>query len=96
MTSRLHILNKAPDHPRYQHCLEALEAGDVLVLIESGVLTLTTEVSVESVPDDVQLYAIRNDMAFYSQSPVPEYRVKMIDYSELVELVCRIGSPVSW
>ena len=96
MTPRLHILNKAPDHPRYQRCIEALEAGDLLVLMESGVLALITETSVESVPDDVKVYAISDDMAAYSQCPAPESRAGMIDYSEFVELICRIGSPVSW
>lgn len=96
MNARLHTLNKAPDHPRCQRCLEALEAGDVLVLMESGVLALAADSFLAPCPDDVQIYAISSDLTAYSQLPPPEPGVEMIDYPGFVELVCRIGSPVNW
>jgi|GEM_PF-3850103 len=32
MTGRVHVLAKAPDHPRHQRCLKMLGARDTLVL----------------------------------------------------------------
>ena len=96
MNSRLHILNKAPDHPRYRQCLAALEAGDVLVLIESGVLLLADEARFQSALDNVQVYAIAGDLEAYSSIPGPESTAETIEYQALVELVWRVGSPVSW
>ncbi|GGC71920.1 sulfurtransferase complex subunit TusB [Marinobacter halophilus] len=37
----LHILNKAPDHPRFMTCLSSLSDQDTLVLIENAVLALS-------------------------------------------------------
>ena len=96
MSARLHMLNKAPDHPRYRQCLAALEAGDVLVLMESGVLALTDGAPFASAPDDVQVYAIAGDLAVYSRMRVLKTGVGTIDYQGFTELVCRIGSPLSW
>lgn len=96
MNPRLHVLNKAPDHTRCGRCLETLEAGDVLVLMESGVLALTADPFLASRLGDVQVYAISSDMAAYSQRPEPGSGVEVIDYPGFVELVCRIGSPVNW
>jgi|AntDeeMinimDraft_4_1070355.scaffolds.fasta_scaffold00088_53 tRNA 2-thiouridine synthesizing protein B len=96
MNSRLHILNKPPDHPRHGRCLDALEAGDVLVLMESGVLVLTGGTRFPSIPDNVQVYAIGGDLATYSQMPAPEVAFESIDYRGFIELVCRIGSPLNW
>jgi len=93
MNSRLHILNK---HPRHGRCLDALEAGDVLVLMESGVLVLTGGTRFPSIPDNVQVYAIGGDLATYSQMPAPEVAFESIDYRGFIELVCRIGSPLNW
>ncbi len=39
-TGTLHILNKAPGHPRFIACLSALSGQDSLVLIEDAVLAL--------------------------------------------------------
>lgn len=39
-TGTLHILNKAPGHPRFFACLAALSDQDTLVLIEDAVLAL--------------------------------------------------------
>lgn len=36
----LHMINKAPDHPRFLQCLQALAAADTLLLTESAVLAL--------------------------------------------------------
>lgn len=37
-TGCLHLLNKAPGHPRFSACLAALAPGDRLVLIEDAVI----------------------------------------------------------
>lgn len=97
MNARLHILNKAPDHNRYRHCLEALEAGDVLVLMESGVLALATDPFFASRLEGIEVYAISGgDMATYPHLPGSESGVEVIDYPGFVDLICRLGSPVSW
>ena len=36
----LHMINKSPDHPRFQQCLQSLGAADTLLLTESAVLAL--------------------------------------------------------
>lgn len=97
MNARLHILNKAPDHGRYRRCLETLETGDVLVLMESGVLALATDPFFASRLEGIEVYAIRgDDMATYPHLPGTEPGVEVIDYPRFVDLICRLGSPVSW
>lgn len=96
MTARLHILNKAPDHPRYRHCLDALEPGDSLILMESGVLALLADPMLPSRLEGIQVYALRDDLAACSRSAGPGTGVDVIDYREFVNLICQIGSPVGW
>ncbi|TDT41510.1 sulfur relay protein TusB/DsrH [Halospina denitrificans] len=96
MKTRLHILNKPVDHPRYRRCLEALEPGDVLVLMESGVLVLMDGAHFPSIMDDVQVYAMAEDLAVYSRMQALEADVRPLGYQGLIELVCRLGSPLNW
>lgn len=96
MTARLHTLNKAPDHVRYRSCLETLAPGDVLVLMESGVLALAADPSFGSHREDVQVYVISGDVAACPQLPVADSGVEVIDHSGFLELVRRIGSPLAW
>ena len=39
-TATLHIINKAPEHARFRHCLASVQQGDTLLLIEDAVLAL--------------------------------------------------------
>lgn len=39
----LHILNKAPDHPRFALCLAAQADSDTLLLIEDAVIALSDQ-----------------------------------------------------
>lgn len=45
-TGTLHILNKAPGHPRFATCLSSLSDQDTLVLTENAVLALADAHSV--------------------------------------------------
>lgn len=39
----LHLLNKAPSHPRFRSCLDAMAPGDQLLLLENAVIALADE-----------------------------------------------------
>jgi len=40
VNTTLHIINKAPEHARFRHCLASVQQGDTLLLIEDAVLAL--------------------------------------------------------
>ncbi|WP_323750898.1 sulfurtransferase complex subunit TusB [Marinobacter sp.] len=87
----LHILNKAPEHPRHVACLHALAPADTLVLIENGVLSAAgTQLSLPC-----QLYALKADIeARALESAVGD--IETIDYSELVQLTEKHEKIISW
>lgn len=39
----LHLLNKAPSHPRFRSCLDAMAPGDQLLLLENAVIALADD-----------------------------------------------------
>lgn len=87
----LHIINKAPDHPRFSACLEALAENDSLVLIENAVTALVFDKL--PLPPCYALHPDVNARAL-SQSSMPG--VKMIDYPGLVALTETHQRIVNW
>ncbi len=87
----LHIINKAPDHPRFSACLEALAEDDSLVLIENAVAALVFgELPLPT------CYALHQDVQARALSQSAEPAVKMIDYSGLVALTETHQRVVNW
>lgn len=87
----LHIINKAPDHPRFPACLEALAEDDTLVLIENAVTALVLENL--SLPP---CYALQPDVNARALPDRSVTQVKMIDYSGLVALTETHQRVINW
>lgn len=87
----LHIINKAPDHPRFPACLEALAEDDTLVLIENAVTALVFETL--PLPP---CYALQPDINARGLSESSLTAVKMIDYSGLVALTETHQRVMNW
>lgn len=87
----LHIINKAPDHPRFSACLQSLAGDDTLVLIENAVAALVYENL--ALPPCYALHQDVNARAL-SQSSMPD--VKIIDYAGLVALTETHQRIVNW
>lgn len=89
----LHILNKAPDHPRTAHCKHALRPGDALLLTENAVLAI----SVAGVHDDaaIPVYALEADAAArgLGQSGT---ETTLVDFPAMVDLTARAQNVISW
>lgn len=91
----LHILNKAPDVPRFSACLADLRTGDSLLLTENAVLaTVDTALSW---PDGITLYALQPD-AEARGVPVEtnSFQVQSIDFPEFVTLTLQADKVVCW
>lgn len=87
----LHIINKAPDHPRFPACLEALATDDTLVLIENAVTAL--------VVDNLVLppcYALSPDTHARALPESSGTEVRMIDYSGFVALTETHQRVINW
>ncbi|SFR39631.1 tRNA 2-thiouridine synthesizing protein B [Marinobacter gudaonensis] len=89
--STLHILNKAPEHPRTGHCLAALAPDDALLLIENATLLLATQ----SAPATCQLFASAPDIQARGLQADTE-QVKTVGYSDMVSLSLAAKRVISW
>ncbi|EMP55462.1 hypothetical protein MSNKSG1_06313 [Marinobacter santoriniensis NKSG1] len=89
----LHILNKSPDHPRFQRCLTALGPEDALMLIENGVLATTTAGRLATVSG--QIYALSPDLEARGLQ-VDDSTFVPVDYEGMVRLTTEAGQVISW
>lgn len=93
----LHILNKAPDHPRFARCLAAMASDDALLLIENGVLALTAKgLSLPATP-----YALEADLTARALGNAGNAldgitHAVGIDYREMVTLTAQATRVISW
>lgn len=90
-TQTLHILNKAPDHPRFSACLAARRSGDTLLLVENAVLALAMPElrlppGTHALSPDMQARAI----------DLPDSATKAIGYDDMVALTADSEKVISW
>lgn len=88
----LHILNKAPGHPRATACLSALKPGDCLLLTENAVLALST---LEGPDFNAPVYALTPDAMARGLGSYTEYAT-LVDYPTMVDLTARAQHIISW
>ncbi len=89
--STLHILNKAPEHPRHKTCTQALTPSDTLVLIENGVLS----VAGNHLDAPCKLYVLKADTDARGLEAASE-AITTINYDELVQLTTKHAKIISW
>ena len=87
----LHIINKAPDHPRFLACLDSLAKDDTLVLMENAVTALVNE----ELPLPV-CYALHQDVRARALPDKSMPGIKMIDFPGLVTLTETHQRIVNW
>lgn len=88
----LHILNKPPGHPRFQRCLDALIAGERLLLLEGAVLA----VSAPFLPAG-DIYALEADLeARGLWGAASESSVNVADYDRMVTLTAESEQIIHW
>ncbi|QSP93787.1 sulfurtransferase complex subunit TusB [Marinobacter salinisoli] len=87
----LHILNKTPEHPRFNECLAMLGPEDALVLTENGVtaLPVTQQLPLHSV------FAIQSDLEARGL-PADGSAASTLDYEGLVDLTLQAKRVISW
>lgn len=88
----LHILNKAPEHPRTAQCRHALRPGDALLLTESAVLALP-------MPRDhnlaIPVYALAQDATARGVGQCGG-DATLVDYPAMVNLTAQAQNVISW
>lgn len=84
----LHILNKAPNHPRFEACLAAQDEGDLLLLTENAVLALSDR--------RIQLPSSIRALASDCQARGISGEGRLVDYTGMVELTDRFSRIISW
>lgn len=98
----LHILRHSPhSESRFASCLRAINSGQSLLLIEDAVYGLlpgtTGRNSLEFLPAAVSLYALDTDLQARGMAldDLPS-RVRIINYTMMVELCVEHAKAVSW
>ncbi|MBZ2167976.1 sulfurtransferase complex subunit TusB [Marinobacter sp. chi1] len=87
----LHILNKTPEHPRFNECLAMMGPDDALVLTENGVTALWST-SKAALP---KVFATKADLQ--ARGLVAEANgATSVDYPELVDLTVQAKRVISW
>ncbi|MGM0952255.1 MAG: sulfurtransferase complex subunit TusB [Pseudomonadota bacterium] len=89
-TTTLHILNKAPEHPRFEACMNALCPEDILVLSESAVLALADQNA--AIPENS--LALAPDLA--ARGLEADFEKQAISYQDLVRLTEEHPRIISW
>jgi len=86
----LHILNKAPEHPRFEACMNALCPEHILVLSENAVLALADENA--AIPENS--LALAPDLA--ARGLGKDFEEQAISYQDLVRLTEEHPRIISW
>ncbi|MBJ6137804.1 sulfurtransferase complex subunit TusB [Marinobacter litoralis] len=87
----LHILNKTPEHPRYELCMQALLPSDTLVLIENGVLSIAGA----QLNAPCKLYGLKADIAARALDTLYDSS-NTVDFEGLVQLTQKHEKVISW
>lgn len=88
----LHILNKAPEHPRAVACGRSLKPGDTLLLTENAVLALADNTYNE---ETIEVYALAPDVLSRGLSNCAQEAV-LVNFTEMVELTAQAQNMISW
>lgn len=98
--STLHLLNKAPQHPRFAQCLSAAQvAGEGphgILLIENGVFCASQPELVAAINKGVSVWVLASDAAARGMTAQIAEAMVLIDYNRFVELTTQFDKAVSW
>lgn len=87
----LHLLNKPPEHSRFQRCLDAVGTDDTLVLIEAAVTAVTLDR-----PWPLRTLALTQDLAARGLARAVPTDIEPVDTVGLVALTAANASIISW
>lgn len=87
----LHLLNKPPEHSRFQRCLDAIGAEDTLVLIEAAVSAVTLDR-----PWPSKTRALARDLRARGLITALPVEIEPVDAAGLVALTATHASIISW
>lgn len=87
----LHLLNKPPEHSRFQRCLDSVGANDTLVLIEAAVTAVTVDQ-----PWPSRTLALTSDLLARGLTRSLPDDIEPVDAAGLVALTAANASIISW
>ncbi|MBW3196411.1 sulfurtransferase complex subunit TusB [Marinobacter nauticus] len=91
VNTTLHIINKAPEHARFRHCLASVQQGDTLLLIEDAVLALLDRE--RQLPGaSYGLETDANARAVANRVPAEQ----LVDYAGFVQLTVNHSRIINW
>jgi tRNA 2-thiouridine synthesizing protein B len=95
----LHTLNKM--HPSlWRSCLQSLRTGDCVLLLEEAVYAAVSQEQrdniVASLPPDVQLFVLQEDLALRGISARIHCEFSRISYQDFVALSLNHAQVVNW
>ena len=89
----LHVVSQSPfSHTMLQRCLDLIQAGDQLLLIQDAVIAATTNHWVQQLQDK-EIYVLQEDLA--ARGLIPKIGIP-IDMTGYVALVVKYNSPLCW
>jgi tRNA 2-thiouridine synthesizing protein B len=91
VNTTLHIINKAPEHARFRHCLASVQQGDTLLLVEDAVLALLDRE--RQLPGaSYGLETDANARAVANRVPAEQ----LVDYAGFVQLTVNHSRIINW
>ncbi|MEQ9877979.1 sulfurtransferase complex subunit TusB [Pectobacterium aroidearum] len=94
----LHTLSCSPYHTDLDTLLQSLDKGDVLVLLQDGVIAALAGGNIipRLLDSAVSLYALRHDVVARGMAEQISNSVVLIDYNEFVQLTVEHSQQLAW
>ncbi|WP_409158798.1 sulfurtransferase complex subunit TusB [Pectobacterium sp. B2J-2] len=94
----LHTLSYSPYQVDLDTLLRSLGSGDVVVLLQDGVIAALTGGSIihRLLDSAVPLYALRSDVVARGMTEQISNSVVLIDYNEFVQLTVEHSQQLAW
>ena len=89
----LHVVAQSPfSHTMLQSCLDIMQTGDQLLLMQDAVIAVTTHQWVQQLQDK-EIYVLQEDLTARGLTPKIGIPIDMTGY---VALVVKYNSPLCW
>ena len=96
----LHTVNKSSfERNSLQSCLNIIDDGSVILLIEDGVISAAKNTKSSMLADlatQGRVYALQGDVDARGISSKVADNIQLVDYAGFVELVVEHGTAVAW
>lgn len=92
----LFTISKTPSSELLEACLHAASSGDCVLFIEDGVYHGINHKALASIPDDIEVFYLKEDLIARGLADRIVKRCQPASYRRFVELCTQYSKVVSW